>query len=87
MQTQTIHLRASSEQKALIDRAARRLGKSRTQFVLDTVREAAERVLLDQRLFVVDEATYDTLNALLDAPVEADDGLRKTLRTPPPWEG
>lgn len=87
MQTQTIHLRASSEQKALIDRAARRLGKSRTQFVLDTVREAAERVLLDQRLFVVDEATYDALNALLDAPAEPDDGLRKTLRTPPPWGG
>ena len=87
MQTQTIHLRASSEQKALIDRAARRLGKSRTQFVLDTVREAAERVLLDQRLFVVDEATYDALNALLDAPAEPGDGLRKTLGTPPPWGG
>lgn len=87
MQTQTIHLRASSEQKALIDRAARRLGKSRSQFVLDTMREAAERVLLDQRLFVVDDAVHEAFEALLDASVEADDSLRRTLRTPPPWGG
>ncbi len=85
LQTQAIHIRASSEQKALIDRAARRLGISRTQFVLDTAREAAERVLLDQRLLIVDKAIYDAFNTLLDAPIEADDGLRRTLNTPPPW--
>ena len=50
LQTQTINLRASADQKALIDRAAKRLGKSRTEFVLDTMREASENVLLDQRL-------------------------------------
>ena len=71
----------------MIDRAARRLGKSRSQFVLDTMREAAERVLLDQRLFVVDDAVHEAFEALLDAPVEAGDSLRRTLRTPPPWGG
>lgn len=86
LHTQTINLRATAEQKALIDRAARRLGKSRTEFMLDTMREASERVLLDQRLFNVDEAQFDAFKAMLDAPAEPDDSLRKTLRTSPPWE-
>ena len=85
LQTQTINLRASAEQKALIDRAARRLGKSRTEFVLDTMREASENVLLDQRLFDLDETAFAAFEALLDAPAEPDEKLRRTLNTPPPW--
>lgn len=85
LQTQTINLRASAEQKALIDRAARRLGKSRTEFVLDTMREASENVLLDQRLFDLDEKAFAAFEALLDAPAEPDEKLRRTLNTPPPW--
>ena len=82
----TINLRASAEQKALIDRAARRLGKSRTEFVLDTMREAAENVLLDQRLFSLDEATFSSFKAMLDAPVEAGGALRRTLSASAPWD-
>ena len=85
LQTQTINLRASAEQKELIDRAARRLGKSRTEFVLDAMREASENVLLDQRLFILDEAAFEAFEAMLDAPAEPDDGLRRTMTTPPPW--
>ena len=85
-QSQTINLRASAEQKALIDRAAKRLGKSRTEFVLDTMREASENVLLDQRLFVLDEASYAAFEAMLDAPAEPSEELRRTLNTPPPWD-
>ncbi len=86
LQTQTINLRASAEQKELIDRAARRLGKSRTEFVLDTMREASENVLLDQRLFSVDNAAFAALEAMLDAPAEPNDGLRRTMTTRPPWK-
>lgn len=86
LQTQTISLRASADQKALIDRAAKRLGKSRTEFVLDTMREASENVLLDQRLFRVEASTFDAFNAALDASPEPTDGLRRTLRTPAPWD-
>ena len=83
--TETINLRASAEQKALIDRAARRLGKSRTEFVLDTMREAAENVLLDQRLFSLDEAAFSAFEAMLDAPIEAGGALRRTLSASAPW--
>ena len=83
---ETINLRASTEQKALIDRAARRLGKSRTEFVLDTMREAAENVLLDQRLFSLDAAAFSAFEAMLNAPVEAGDALHRTLAAPAPWD-
>lgn len=86
MRTQTINLRATEEQKALIDRAAECLGKSRTEFILDTMREASENVLFDQRVFWVDEETFDALQAILDAPPEPTEELRRILTTSPPWE-
>ncbi len=84
--TQTINLRASPEQKALIDRAAAVLGKSRTEFMLESARDAAENALLDRRLFLLDEARYTEFAAVLDAPVAAGDELRRLLATPPPWD-
>ena len=86
LQTQTINLRASANQKALIDRAAKRLGKSRTEFVLDTMREVSENVLLDQRLFSVEASAFDAFEAALDSPPEPNDSLRRTLTTPAPWD-
>lgn len=83
---ETINLRASAEQKALIDRAAARLGKSRTEFMLDSARAAAENVLLDQRLFLLDEARHEAFAACLDAPVEPAASLKKVLTTQSPWE-
>lgn len=86
MQTQTINLRTSADQKALIDRAAERLGKSRTEFILDTMREASENVLLDQRMFWLDEEAFEAFQAILDAPPEPNDELRRTLSKTPLWE-
>ncbi len=83
---ETINLRASAAQKALIDRAAARLGKTRTEFMLDSAREAAETTLLDQRLFLLDESRYADFVACLDAPVEPTAALKQVLSAPPPWE-
>ena len=83
---ETINLRASAAQKALIDRAAGLLGKSRTEFMLDTARQAAENVLLDQRLFLLNAVDYRKFLARLDAPVAPSRALRKLLATPSPWE-
>ena len=83
---ETINLRASAEQKALIDRAASCLGKTRTEFMLDCAREAAENTLLDRRLFILDDAQFAEFTACLDAPVEPTEALRKLLTTPSPWE-
>lgn len=47
---ETINLRASSKQKAMIDRAAEALGRTRSDFMLDTACREAESVLLDRRI-------------------------------------
>jgi uncharacterized protein (DUF1778 family) len=83
---ETINLRVSAEQKALIDRAAARLGKTRTEFMLECAREAAENALLDQRLFLLDEARYAEFLACLDRPVEPSEALRKLFSAASPWE-
>ncbi len=86
MRTQTINLRATEEQKALIDRAAECLGKSRTEFILDTMREASENVLLDQRVFWLDDEAFAAFQAILDDPPEPTEELRRTLNKKPLWE-
>ncbi len=81
----TINFRASEEQKALLDRAAACLGKTRTAFILDATREAAERVVLDRRVFVLNDEDFAAFEAALSAPARPNDALRRLMNTPPPW--
>ena len=46
-------LRATSQQEAVLRRASEVSSKSMTDFILDSAYQVAERVLLDQRLFLV----------------------------------
>ena len=81
-----INLRALPAQRALIDRASQLTGKSRTDFVLEAACREAENVLLDQRLFILDEAGFAAFEAALSAPVKDNPALRRLLTTPAPWE-
>ena len=83
---QPLNLRVKPDERVLIDRAARLVGKNRTDFVLDAARRAAEDALLDRTVFVVSEAAYAEFVARLDAPPEANDRLRRTMKTPAPWD-
>ena len=83
---ETLNVRVKSEDRYLIDRAARLLGKSRTDFLLETARRAAQDALLDQTLFKVSRSIYAEFVARLDAPPAANDRLRRTMTTPAPWE-
>jgi len=82
----TINIRVKPQQRAAIDRAARVLGKSRSEFILDTACREAETVLLDQRLFVLDDAAYRRFVDALNNPPASNPRLRKLLRTPAPWD-
>lgn len=82
----SLNLRIKPEDRGLIDRAARMLGKNRTDFVLDAARRAAQETLLDRTVFLVSEAAYAEFLARLDAPPEPNPRLRKSMQTPPPWE-
>ncbi len=82
----TINIRAKVRQRDLIDQAAERLGRSRSDFMLDASCKAAEDVLLDQTYFGLSEAGFAEFQALLDAPPVASERLRRTLTVRAPWE-
>ncbi|MEI2713951.1 MAG: DUF1778 domain-containing protein [Nocardioides sp.] len=50
----TISIRAKAGQRDLIDQAADRLGRSRSDFMLEAACRQAEDVLLDQTYFALD---------------------------------
>ncbi len=82
----SINIRAKAKQRDLIDQAAGRLGRSRSDFMLEAACREAEAVLLDQAFFTVDEGTFAQFQALLDKPLPPTDKLRRLLRTKAPWE-
>jgi uncharacterized protein (DUF1778 family) len=57
--TKTINVRVSEQTRELIDMAAAFVGKSRSEFMLESARQHAIDVLLDQRLFVLEKDKYD----------------------------
>jgi uncharacterized protein (DUF1778 family) len=83
---ETINLRASRRQKALIDQAAEALGRSRSDFMIDTVCREAEAVLLDRRYFVLSEEAFRKFTTMLDKPPKDNPKLRRLLETRAPWE-
>lgn len=83
-ETKAVNLRVRDDVRALIDRAARSHGKSRSDFMIDAARRAAEEALLDQCLVRVDLESFDRFVQLLDAPPSGD-GFARLMATPAPW--
>ena len=82
----SINLRIETRTRQLIDDAAAVLGKTRTEFMIDSARKVAIDVLLDQRLFVLDPKRYDAFVHALDNPPAPGPKLRSLLRRAPAWE-
>jgi uncharacterized protein (DUF1778 family) len=82
----SINLRVETHTRELIDDAAAVLGKTRTEFMIDSARKVAIDVLLDQRLFVLDPKRYDAFIHALDNPPAPGPKLRSLLRRAPAWE-
>ena len=82
----TLNVRIKPEDRNLIDRAARLLGKSRTDFLLESARRAAQDALLDQTLFKMSPTVYAEFVARLDLPPAPNERLRRTMTSPAPWE-
>jgi uncharacterized protein (DUF1778 family) len=79
-------MRISSQMLDLISTAAAVLGKSRTEFVLESARQHAIDVLLDQRLFVLDEEQHDAFMRALDNPPLPNAHLKRLFESQSPWE-
>jgi uncharacterized protein (DUF1778 family) len=81
-----IHIRATIQIKHLIDTAATAVGKTLSEFVLDSARQRAIDVLLDQRLFVLDPDKYDAFISALDNPPPAGAKLKALMKRKPLWQ-
>lgn len=84
--TKAVNLRIRSDTRALIDRAAQVQGRTRSDFMIEASRRAAEDAILDQKVIVTDRESYDRFVAQLDRPPEPNDRLRKLMQTRAPWE-
>ncbi len=55
--------------------------------MIDSARTRAVDVLLDQRLFVLEDAGFDSFVAALDNPPAPGPKLRALMRRTPAWAG
>jgi uncharacterized protein (DUF1778 family) len=78
-----VNLRIDRERKNLIDEAARLQGKSRTEFMVEAASREAEQVILDQKIYILDEADCKYLSA---SDHKSDPKLVKLFKSRSPWE-
>jgi uncharacterized protein (DUF1778 family) len=79
-------IRTTKQERNLIDQAAKRLGVSRTDFLLESACREAQNVLLDTTYFGLDAKAFKKFCDLLDAPPQNLDRVRRLLKTKAPWE-
>jgi uncharacterized protein (DUF1778 family) len=82
----TINIRVSKMWRDLIDNAASVLGKTRTDFVVESARNHAIDVLLDQRFFSLKGDQYEAFLQVLDKPPLPSERLKRLLASKSPWE-
>jgi uncharacterized protein (DUF1778 family) len=83
--SKAVNLRIRQDVRDLIDQAARAHGKSRSDFMIDASRRAAEEALLDQTLLRVDADAFGWFRAMLDKP-PAGEGYERLMATKTPWK-
>jgi len=81
-----VNLRMPTATRDLIDDAADALGKTRTAFIIESSRREAIDVLLDRRLFSLNESQFDAFVKALDAPAAPNAKLKRLMASKAPWE-
>jgi uncharacterized protein (DUF1778 family) len=82
-----IHLRARSQDRALIDQAAELVGSNRSQFMIASALKEAKNILLDQSTLHLDARTFQKVMDWMDAeatPFETE-GMKRILQAKTPW--
>lgn len=80
--TERFAVRLTSEQDALIRRAAEVEGTDLTNFTVTATLAHARDVLADRRLFAIDDAAWMEFLAVLDRPVSHKPRLEKLFAEP-----
>jgi uncharacterized protein (DUF1778 family) len=79
-----VNLRVRADVRDLIDQAARTHRKSRSEFMIDAARRAAEEALLDQTFVRVDAETHARFLEILDKPAGGE-GYARLMAVREPW--
>jgi uncharacterized protein (DUF1778 family) len=79
-----VNLRIEQEDRALFTRAATVHRESLTQFLVESGRERAERLLADRTSFRVDSEAWQELVAAMDRPAKARPELARLFSRPRP---
>lgn len=78
-----VNLRIDEVRRNLIDEAAKLQGKSRTEFMVEAAYKEAEQTILDQKIFILDEADCEYLSR---TDYKSDPKLVKLFKSKSPWE-
>jgi uncharacterized protein (DUF1778 family) len=81
-----VNVRMSRHSRDLIDEAAEVVGKTRSEFIVESARTHAIDILLDKRLFSLTVEQYDAFLKALEAPPAPNEKLKKLMRVKAPWE-
>lgn len=81
-----LSMRLPDADLAIIDRAARLRGRSRTDFVREAAVRAAEEVLMETGLVRMNEEGFTAFMTALSAPAAPVEAMVKSLQRPALWE-
>ncbi|MHC8380250.1 type II toxin-antitoxin system TacA family antitoxin [Pseudomonas sp. LB3P14] len=81
-----INMRTDEKKRNLIDLAAAMSGRDRTSFILEAACQKAEEVILDKRLFLLDDVAFDAFEQAIEAnPIRGNKCLHQLLERPKRW--
>lgn len=83
--SERIELRATPEERDLIDRAVAALDTDLTSFALSNLTTAARRALADRTEFVLDADAWEAWEALNRRPARDLPSLREFMQRPSPF--
>ena len=83
--TSRIELRATEDDRDLLDRAATALGTDLSSFLLAQGRLAAQRVLADRDFFLLDADAQQELELINSSPARSLPGLERLLERHSPF--
>ncbi|MBK5145609.1 DUF1778 domain-containing protein [Budviciaceae bacterium BWR-B9] len=81
-----INVRATEDERAVIDYAASLVNKNRTDFIIEKAVNEAQNIILDQRVFILNDARYQAFIKQLEAPVQNTEGRKRLMDVKPEWK-
>jgi uncharacterized protein (DUF1778 family) len=82
--TARVNLRVAPADDMLLRQAADLLGETLSEFLVESGRERAERLVADRTRFVLDDAAWTAFHDALDRPAEIKPELRELFARPRP---